>query len=169
MHRKDEQQWFRRWAPEVQRCLELYEALATDLVLRPIEIQERVQSVLCTHILKHAMRHDPQAWAEGAAILRSEHSLTKALGRLFGSTITSSVAAMALQAVVQESDEHDERQDVAIGRAVREREAETEQLDPPSYVWVVRIVARTKMTVAVESRDKLKDRTVGLIRVVDAR
>jgi len=44
-----------------------------------------------------------------------------------------------------------------------------EQLGLPSYVWVVRIVGRNKMMVAVESREKLRDRTVGLIRVVDAR
>ena len=128
-----------------------------------------MQYVLCTRILKYAMRHHPEAWAEGAALLRGEHSLAKALGRLFGRETPSSVAAMALEAVVQESEEHDEGQDVAIGRALREREAERAQLGAPSYLWVVRIVGRNKMTVAVESRDKLKDGRVGLIRVVDAR
>jgi len=169
MDQKREQQWFREWTPEVQRLLEPYEGIATDVGLRPIEIQERVQYVLCTRMLKEAMRHHPQAWAEGAAVLRSEHSFAKALRRLFGSETPSSVAAMALEAVVQESDEHDDGEDVAIGRAVRERETEMEQLGLPSYVWVVRIVGRNKMMVAVESREKLRDRTVGLIRVVDAR
>ena len=169
MERKGEEQWFRRWTPEVQRLVEPYQAIATYIRLRPIEIQEGVQYVLCTRILNDARRHNPEAWAEGAAVLRSEHSLARALRRLFGSETPSSVAAMALGAVFQESDEHDEGEDVAIGRVLRERETEREKLGLPSYVWVVRIVGEAKMAVAVESRDKLRDRTVGLIRVVDAR
>jgi len=169
MHQEGEHRWFREWTAEVERLVKPYEAIATYIGLRPSEIQERVQYVLCTRILKHAMRHYPQAWAEAAVVLRSEDSLAKGLRRLLGSEIPSCVAAMALEAVVQESEEYDEGQDVAIGRAVREREAQREQLGLPSYLWVVRIVSEAKMTVAVESRDKLRDRTVGLIRVVDAR
>ena len=88
---------------------------------------------------------------------------------LFGDDTPASVAALALETVVQQSEEHDEHQSVMIGRQARDRESEKQQLGLPRHVWVVRIVGREKMTVAVESRDKLRDTSVGLVRLVDAR
>ena len=148
---------------------EPYGRIADDVGLRATEIQERVQYVLCTRVLRHAMRQHPQAWAEAASVLGTKQSLAKALARLFGKDTPPSVAAMVLETLVQESEEHDESPDVVIGRELRKREAERNQLGFPACVWVVRIVGRNRMTVAVEGRDKLRDTTVGLVRVLDAR
>ena len=97
------------------------------------------------------------------------HDLSDTLGRLFGHETPPSVAAMALALIVHECEEHGENQGVGIGRKVRERKAEREQLGLPLFVWVVRIVGRDGMKASLEHRAKLKDRTVGLVRVVDAR
>jgi len=164
-----EEAWFRHWTPEVEALLEPYAHVWLDTGLRPTEIQERVEYALCARILGHARRHHAQAWEEAPTLLRSARRLGEVLGLLFGGDTPASVAAMALEAVVQQSEEHDEQQSVLIGRQARKRDAERQQLGLPRYVWVVRIMARDKMRLAVESRDKLADKSVGLVRVVDAR
>ena len=164
-----EDQWFRQWTPAVESLLEPYRDVAASLGLRAAEIQERVQHVLCTRILRHAMRHHPEAWAQAPALLTRDHALSETLGRLFGHETPASVAGMVLRTLLQQSEEHDERQDVLTGRAIRSRAPEDEQLWPPRYVWVVRILGRDETKVSVESRSQLRDNTVGLVRVVDAR
>ena len=161
--------WFRQWTPTLEALLEPYARVAADIALRSSEIQERVEYALRARLIRHARRHHPQSWAEALSLLQSNRPLAEVLLLLFGEQTPPSVGAMALNAVVQQAQEHDEQDDVLVGRQVRDRESEREQLGLPDYVWVVRIVGRNKMTVTVEDRAKLKDRTVGLVRVVDAR
>jgi hypothetical protein len=164
-----EKGWFLHWTPEVEALLEPYARVVPGIALRTGEIQERVEYVLCARVIRHAMRHHPQSWGEASSLLQSKRPLAEVLRLLFGEQTPPSVGAMALNAVAQQAQEHDEQDDVKVGRQVRDRESEREQLGLPDYVWVVRLVGRNKMTVTVEDRAKLKDRTVGLVRVVDAR
>jgi hypothetical protein len=161
--------WFEEWTPTLESLLEPYGKIVAPLAMRAGEIQERVQYVLCTRILRQAMRHHPEAWAEAPSLLATGHGLSDTLRCLFGHETPPSVAAMALALIAPEREEHGESQGVEIGRQVSGREAERGQLGLPLFVWVVRMVGKGRMTVSVENRTKLKDRAVGLVRVVDAR
>jgi len=164
-----EQEWFQQWTPEVRALLEPYQSIASDVALRPLEIQESLEYLLCCQVLRSAMRHNPEAWRDTAGLLTSGQGLKDTLGCLFGDETPPTVAAMALTIIVRDSDEHDEGQSIELGRRLRQLEAESERLDLPQFVWVVRIVGRYRMTASAESRARFKDKTVGLVRVVDAR
>ncbi len=166
---KPQQEWFDTWTSTLEAVLEPYREIWVDTGLRPAEIQVYVEYEICAQIIRHAMRHHEDAWREAPKLLQSERPLREVLGLLFGNDIPVPVAAMALDVIVQDSEEHDERQDVLIGREVRKRESERAKVAPPRCLWVVRILGAKRFSVTVESRARLKDRSVGLIRIVDAR
>ncbi len=166
---KSQQQWFNAWTGTLEALLKPYRQIWHDALLRSAEIQLYVEYALCAQIIRHAMRHHKDAWRKAPALLQSGRPLREVLGLLFGKDVPLPVAAMALDVIVQESDKHDEREDVLIGREVRKREAERIAVPPPGYVWVVRIQGARQFSVTVENRAKLKDESVGLVRIVDAR
>ena len=163
-----EREWFAGWLATLQRHLSLHAQILDDTLQRAAEIEWCLERGIGIDVVRHAHHNQTEQWASALHLLGTGLPLAEILAELFGTDVPVTVAAAALETIVQDEPGSD-RPDVLIGRELRKRETECKAIGFPRYLWLVTLRGKGKADVTVIERAKLRGPHFGLVKVVDAR
>ena len=163
-----EHTFFAEWAATLHRHADLQAQILDDTLQRPAELEWSLERGVSIDVVRHARLNQGDRWAALSDLLSGDLSISEMLSELFGKEVPVTVAAAAVEAVVQDEPESG-RPDGLLGRELRKREEERKEIGLPRYLWVVTLRSGGKTHITVMERANLKGPHCGLVKVVDAR